>query len=96
VLQQRFNGSPGVDELIRFINSLRRDDGLYLQLTRRGLGAVVQGETLPALPLSVVFTLGNNRFTGEEYPAPELPVLEVVQKTDFVLTGGRRTAIQVR
>ncbi len=96
VLQQRFNGSPGVDELIRFINSLRRDDGLYLQLTRRGLGAVVQGETLPALPLSVVFTLGNNRFTGEEYPAPELPVLEVVQKTDFVLTGGRRTATQVR
>jgi hypothetical protein len=96
VLQQRFNGSPGVDDLIRFVNSLRRDDGLYLQLTRRGLGAVVQGEALPALPLSVVFTLGNNRFAGEEYPAPDLPVLEVVEKTDFVVTGGRRTAIQVR
>jgi SpoIVB peptidase S55 len=96
VLQQRFNGAPGVDELIRFVNSLRRDDGLYLQVTRRGLGAVVQGEPLPALPLSVVFTLGSSRFSGEEYPAPELPVLEVVEKTDFVLTGGRRTAIQVR
>ena len=96
VLQQRFTGSPGVDELIRFINSLRRDDGLYLQLTRRGLGAVVQGETLPALPLSVVFTLGSSRFAGEEYPAPDLPVLEVVEKTDFVLTGGKRTLIQVR
>ena len=96
VLQQRFNGSPGVDELIRFVNSLRRDDGLYLQLTRRGLGAVVQGETLPALSLSVVFTLGSHRFAGEEYPAPDLPVLEVVEKTDFVVTGGRRTAIQVR
>ena len=96
VLQQRFNGSPSVDDLIRFINSLRQDDGLYLQLTRRGLGAVVQGEALPALPLSVLYTLGNNRFAGEEYPAPDLPVLEVVEKIDFVLTGGRRTAIQVR
>jgi len=96
VLQQRFSGAPGVDELIRFVNSLRLDNGLYLQLTRRGLGAVVQGETLPTLPLSVLFTLGSNRFAGEEYPAAELPVLEVMEKTDFVLTGGRRTAIQVR
>jgi len=96
VLQQRFSGAPGVDELIRFVNSLRHDSSLYLQLTRRGLGAVVQGETLPTLPLSVLFTLGSNRFAGEEYPAAELPVLEVMEKTDFVLTGGRRTTIQVR
>jgi len=96
VLQQRFSGSPGVDELIRFVNSLRRDNSLYFQLSRRGLGAVVQGETLPALPLSVLFTLGSSRFAGEEYPAAELPVLEVMIPTDFVLTGGRRTVIQVR
>jgi hypothetical protein len=96
VLQQRFSGMPGIDAMIRFVNSLRRDDALYLQLSRRGLGAVVQGEMLPALPLSVIYTLGSNRFAGEEYPAAELPVLEAMEKTDFVLTGGRRTAIQVR
>jgi len=96
MLQQRFTGAPGVNEMIRFFNSLRRDDGLYLQLTRRSLGAVVEGETMPALPISVLFTLGSNRFSGEEYPAADLPVLEVSEKTDFVLSGGRRTVIVVR
>jgi hypothetical protein len=96
LLQQRFSGTPGVDQLIEFMNSLRKDDGLYLQLTRRGPGAVVQGEVLPALPLSVMFTLGSNRFAGDEYPAPELPVLEAMEPTDYVLTGGRRTSITVR
>ena len=96
LLQQRFSGTPGVDQLIEFMNSLRKDDGLYLQLTRRGPGAVVQGEVLPALPLSVMFTLGSNRFAGDEYPAPELPVLEAMEPTDYVLTGGRRTSIMVR
>lgn len=96
VLQQRFTGTPGVDEMIRFFNSLRRDDALYLQMTRRGQGAVVEGETLPALPLSVLYTLGSARHSGEEYAAPELPVLEMMQSTEFVLTGGRRTVIQVR
>jgi hypothetical protein len=96
VLQQRFTGTPGVDEMIQFFNSLRRDDGLYLQVTRRGTGAVVEGETMPALPLSVLLTLSSARHSGEEYSAPELPVLETMQSTDFVLTGGRRTVVQVR
>ena len=42
------------------------------------------------------FTLGSSRYAAEEYSVPDLPVVEDSQKTDFVLTGGRRTTIQVR
>jgi len=96
LLQRRFVGAAGLDEVIRFINALRSDDTLYLQVARKRLGAVVQGETFPSLPLSVIFTLGSGRYAAEEYPAPDLPVVEDSQKTDFVLTGGRRTTVQVR
>ena len=96
LMQRRFLGAAGLDEVIRFINGLRSDDAIYLQVARRSLGAVVQGETLPSLPLSMTFTLGSSRYAAEEYPAPDLPVLEDSQPTDFVLTGGRRTSIQVR
>jgi len=95
-LQRRFAGSAGLDPIIEFLNSLKTDDRLYLAVTRRGLGAVVQGKILPALPLSTLFTLGSDRFAGEEYPAADLPVIEASEKTDYVLTGGRRTTIQVR
>lgn len=96
ILQRRFVGASRLDQTIDFLNSLRTDDRLYLHLSRRGLGAVVQGETLPTLPLSILFTLASNRFAGEEYPAADLPVLETSRKSDYVLIGGRRTAIEVR
>jgi hypothetical protein len=96
LLQRKFTGAAGLDEMIRFLNDLRSDDTLYLQVTRRSLGALVQGQTLPSLPLSVIFTLGSNRYLAEEYPAPDLPLAEDSRKTDFVLTGGRRTTIQVQ
>jgi len=96
LLQRRFVGAAGLDEVIRFINGLRSDDAVYLQIARKSLGAVVQGEMLPSLPLSVIFTLGSSRYAAEEYPAPDLPVVEDSQKTDFVLTGGHRMTIQVR
>jgi hypothetical protein len=94
--QQRLSGAQGVDELIRLFNASRKNDEIYLQLSRRGLGAVVEGEMLPALPLSVLFTLGNSRHSGEEYPAPDLAVTEISQPSEFVLFGGRRIMIQVR
>jgi hypothetical protein len=96
LLQQRLAGGADLDALVRLVNSLRSDDRLYVQLSRRGLGAVVQGEVMPALPLSVLFTLGSNRYSGEEYPLPELPIFETAEKTDFVLVGGKRTALTVR
>jgi SpoIVB peptidase S55 len=96
LLQRRFTGAEDVDDVIRFLNGLRSDEKVYLQVARRSLGAVVRGETLPALPLSVIFTLGSSRYAAEEYPYPDLPLLEDSQKTDFVLTGGRRMSIQVR
>ncbi|HEV8336779.1 MAG TPA: SpoIVB peptidase S55 domain-containing protein [Candidatus Polarisedimenticolia bacterium] len=96
LLQRRFTGAEDVDDVIRFLNGLRSDEKVYLQLARRSLGAVVQGEALPSLPLSVMFTLGSSRYAAEEYPYPDLPLLEDSQKTDFVLTGGRRMSVQVR
>ncbi len=96
VLQRRFSGASDLDQMIRFVNGLRADDTLYVQLVRRSLGAVVQGEALPTLPLSILFTLGSNRFSGEESAAPDLPVYETSQKSEFVLLGGRRTSVEVR
>jgi len=96
LMQRRFMGAAGLDDVIRFINGLRSDDAVYLQVARKSFGAVVQGELLPSLPLSMTLTLGSSRYAAEEYPAPDLPVVEDSQKTDFVLMGGRRTSIQVR
>ncbi len=96
LLQRRFLGAAGLDEVIRFLNGLRSDDTVYLQMARKSLGALIQGETFPSLPLSVNFTLGSGRYAAEEYPAPDLPVVEDSRKTDFVLTGGSRATIQVR
>jgi hypothetical protein len=96
LLQQRLAGAQGLDELIRFFNSSRRDDAIYLQLSRRSLGAVVEGEPLPTLPLSVLYTLASTRHSGEEYPAPDQAVMETSEPSEFVLFGGRRIAIQVR
>jgi hypothetical protein len=96
LLQRKFTGAAGLDETIRFLNELRSDDTVYLQVARRSLGALVQGQAFPSLPLSVILTLGSNRYLAEEYPAPDQPVAEASFKTDFVLTGARRTTIQVQ
>src|SRR4030095_3992540 len=76
LLQRRLAGRQDLDELIRFFTSSRRDDAIYLQLSRRSLGAVVEGETLPTLPLSVLYTLASNRHSGEGYPAPDHAVVD--------------------
>jgi hypothetical protein len=96
LLQRRFLGAAALDQVLRFLAELREEDRLYLQLTRRGLGAVVEGEVLPSLPLSILHTLGSNRFAGDEVPAADLPVLELSEPTEYVLLGGRRTSLRLR
>ncbi len=96
LFQQRFVGSSGLDGVIRMVNSLRREDSLFVQLSRRNPGAVVDGEVLPSLPVSVLFTFGSNRHSGEEYATADLPIIEVSQPTDFLIVGQRRATLQVR
>src|SRR5688572_1010539 len=50
VLARQVTQSDGLDQLITVINHLRTNDNLYMKITRRHAGAVVQNEILQALP----------------------------------------------
>ena len=51
-------------QLVKFINNLRKNDRLYLRLSRQEPGAVVKGEGMPGLPPSILAILKSERKAG--------------------------------
>jgi len=51
-------------QLIKYINSIRKNDHLYLRLYRKEAGAVVKGEGMPGLPPSIMSILKSERSAG--------------------------------
>jgi len=61
----RPGGSAGsVDQMIKILNQARRSNRLYVRLLSRDMGAVVQGESMPALPSSVLAVMQGDRAGG--------------------------------
>ena len=50
-----------VDQLIKVLNQSRRGNRLYVRLVTRDMGATVNGETMPALPSSVLAVMQGDR-----------------------------------
>jgi hypothetical protein len=83
-------------QLIRALNRLRKGDRLYVKLVRSSPGAIVKNEELPALPPSVLATIGSERTAGGYQSVPYTTLKEMeLPPGDFVITGQRQVSITV-
>ena len=85
----------GVPEMIRALNSAHRNNRLYVRLLSQAPGAVVRGESLPALPPSVLAVLQGDRTSGEFTPLRNATLGEWELQTDYTVTGARLLPIEV-
>jgi hypothetical protein len=83
-------------QLVRALNKLRSGDTIYARLTRPGLGAIVGGEYLPALPGSVLSVLGSSDQGTSVVALASAPVWAQQQRTDYVVSGWRQLTLAVQ
>jgi hypothetical protein len=86
----------GLPQMMRVLNDVRKNNRLYVRLVTRDGGAVVKGESLAALPPSVLAVLEADRDNGNYRPlqsalqgAWEIP-------TDYAVTGSRTLDIPLQ
>lgn len=84
-------------QLIRAINNLRKNDRLYIRLTRDRSGAVVGGEGMTDLPPSLLALYGSGKTMGDTRPVSKVVYAEhELPATDFVIQGEREITVQVQ
>jgi hypothetical protein len=84
-------------QLIRAINNLRKNDRLYIRLTRDRSGAVVGGEGMTDLPPSFLALYGSGKTMGDTRPVSKVVYAEhELPATDFVIQGEREITVQVQ
>jgi hypothetical protein len=83
-------------QLVRVINKLKRNNHLYVRMTRSGNGAIVNNEEMPVLPPSVLATLGSSRTSGG-YTSLSLATLEEheLPPSQFLISGQQTITINV-
>jgi hypothetical protein len=84
-----------LDQLVRLINQLRRNDRIYIAATRDDPGALLGGSRLPNLPPSVARVLSNPRQRGDFLPVPRRSVLEESIRTEHAVEGAATIEIEV-
>jgi hypothetical protein len=99
-LEQREIGERFVprdlDQLIRAINNLRKNNRLYVRLLRSDRGAIVRGEYLSSLPPSVLNVLDADRSSGQYIPTRIASLWEDEVVLDASVRGSRTLEIEVR
>lgn len=93
-MRQRFVPKD-LDQLVRAINGLRRNNHLYARLLRPDEGAIVGGEYLQALPPSVLSVLGGSSEGGAVVPIRTAAVWEYDLPTDYSVSGTRVLTLNV-
>jgi hypothetical protein len=98
-LEQREMRQPFIpkdlDQLIRAINGLRRNNHVYARLMRPDEGAIVSGEYLQSLPPSVLSVLGTSEMGGTVIPIRTAAVWDFDLPTDYAVSGSRVLSITV-
>jgi hypothetical protein len=84
-----------LDQLIRAINGLRRNNQIYTRLIRADDGAIVSGEYLQSLPPSVLSVLGGSEEGGGVIPIRTAALWELALPTEYAVTGSRTLALTV-
>ncbi len=85
-----------LDQLVRAINSLRKNNRLYVRLSRSDAsGAIVAGEYLTALPPSVMGVLEADDSSSGFTPLGSSTFWEHEIKTDYSVSGARILNLEV-
>jgi len=97
--EQRELKRPGqpetVAQMIRALNTTRRNNRLYVRLVADEPGAVVQGETLPSLPPSVLAVLEAERNGGSFVPLRNAVLSAWELPSDKAISGSRILTVRL-
>jgi hypothetical protein len=86
-----------LNQLIKYINSIRGNDHLYLRLYRKEAGAVVKGEGMPGLPPSILSILKSERSAGGLSAIQTSPYMEYeLPSSDYVITGSKTLTVSIQ
>ncbi|MCZ6768624.1 MAG: hypothetical protein O7D93_05205 [Acidobacteria bacterium] len=86
-----------LQQLIKAINNLKKNDRLYIRLTREQSGSVIAGEGMPDLPPSLLALYGSEKTSGEVMPINSVIYVEhELPATDFVLKGWQEISVNVQ
>lgn len=85
--------SRGVPQMIRLLNDARKNNRLYVRLLTRDGGAVVRGESLAALPSSVLSVMESDRNGGSFRPLQAALLGEWEIVSGHAVTGSRTLTI---
>ena len=84
-----------VPQLMRALNTVRKNNRLYVRLLASDAGAVVRGEPLSSLPPSVLGVLEADRSTGDFVPLRNATLGEWNLPTEYAVVGSRMLTINV-
>jgi len=84
-----------VPQLMRALNTTRKNNRLYVRLLAADSGAVVRGEPLSSLPPSVLGVLEADRSTGDFVPLRNATLGEWNLPTEFAVVGSRMLTINL-
>jgi hypothetical protein len=81
--------------MMRVLNNARKNNRLYVRLLGRDQGAVVKGESLSALPPSVMGVLESDRNGGSFRPLQNAVLGEWDVTTDHAISGTRTLTLPI-
>ena len=87
--------AENLDQMIKALNDMRRNNRLYVKLLSPAAGAIVRGKTLPSLPPSVLAVLEGDRRSGGLVRLRQATLGEWQIQTDYVVSGSRLLTIDV-
>ena len=95
-LQVQPTQTRDVNQMMRVLNDARKNNRLYVRLVTRDGGAVIRGESLAALPPSVLAVLEADRDGGNFRPLQSALLGEWEIQTDYAVTGSRTLTIPLQ
>jgi hypothetical protein len=84
-----------VPQLMRALNTVRKNNRLYVRLLASDSGAVIRGEALSSLPPSVLGVLEADRSTGDFVPLRNATLGEWNLPTEYAVVGSRVLTINL-
>ncbi len=91
--ESRLPQPRSVEQIVRALNRVRRNNTLYVKLLSGDAGAVVNGEALSSLPPSVLAVLEGDRTGGTFNPLHSATLGEWELPTDHAVSGVRTLTI---
>jgi SpoIVB peptidase S55 len=87
--------ATGLPQMIRVLNSSRKNNRLYVRLVTRDGGAVVKGEPLAALPASVLAVMESDRNGGSFRPLQSALVGEWEITAGYAVRGSKTLTLPI-